>query len=141
MRSRWLDIGQVLFFFFFFALLWTEMKSRSIKKKKKHKNPSHLDRTSLVNKGFIIWPKDVTLMFCYKTLVRPILEYASSALDRYYENDVQTLEKVQRKAARFWTSAYSRYASVREMLRELKLETLQSRRKIARPNILFKLSH
>ena len=35
-RSRWLDIGQVL--------------SRPIS--------SHLDRTSLVNKGFIKWPKD-----------------------------------------------------------------------------------
>ena len=41
-RSRWLDIGQVLF-----ACLWTETMSRSI--------PSHLDRINLVNKGFIIW--------------------------------------------------------------------------------------
>jgi len=41
-RTRWLDVGQVLFF----ACLWTETESRSINKQKK---------TSLVNKGFIMW--------------------------------------------------------------------------------------
>ena len=51
-RSGWLDIGQVLFF----ACLWTETKSRSINSQKKRTRPisSHLDRTNLVNKGFII---------------------------------------------------------------------------------------
>ena len=52
-RSRWLDIGRVPFF----GCLWTETESRSIKTQKKRSRPisSHLDRTSLVNKGFIIW--------------------------------------------------------------------------------------
>ena len=41
----------------FFACLWTERKSRSINSHKKRTRPisSHLDRTNLVNKGFIIW--------------------------------------------------------------------------------------
>ena len=40
----------------FFAFLWTEAKSRSMKRKKRTRPiSSHLDRTSLVNKGFIIW--------------------------------------------------------------------------------------
>ena len=41
----------------FFACLWTETKSRSINSQKKRTRtvPSHLDRTNLVNKGFIIW--------------------------------------------------------------------------------------
>ena len=39
MRSRWLDIGQVLF----------------LRKKRTRLISSHLDRTNLVNKGFIIW--------------------------------------------------------------------------------------
>ena len=44
---------------FFFAFLWTETKSRSIKTQKSTRPiSSHLDRTSLVNKGFIKWPKD-----------------------------------------------------------------------------------
>ena len=40
----------------FFACLWTETKSRSIKLAKNRTRPisSHLDRTNLVNKGFII---------------------------------------------------------------------------------------
>ena len=43
---------------FFFAFFWTETKSRSIKTQKKNKtNIRHLDGTSLVNKGFIIWRK------------------------------------------------------------------------------------
>ena len=40
----------------FFACLWTETKSRSINSQKRTRPiSSHLDRTSLVNRGFIIW--------------------------------------------------------------------------------------
>ena len=35
--------------------LWTETESRSINTQKKRPISSHLDRTSLVNKGFTIW--------------------------------------------------------------------------------------
>ena len=43
-------------FFFFCAFLWTSTSSRSIKTQKKTRPiSSHLDRTSLVNKGFIVW--------------------------------------------------------------------------------------
>ena len=40
-----------------FPCLWTETKSRSINSQKKRTRPisSHLDRTNLANKGFIIW--------------------------------------------------------------------------------------
>ena len=51
-RSRWLDVGQILSLFI--ACLWTETESRSINsQKKKRTRPisSHLDRTSLLNKG------------------------------------------------------------------------------------------
>ena len=46
------------FFFFLFACLWTETESRFInsqKKKRTSSSSSHLDRNSLVNKGFVIW--------------------------------------------------------------------------------------
>ena len=39
----------------FFACLWTETESRSINTKRMRPISTHLDRTSLVNKGFIIW--------------------------------------------------------------------------------------
>ena len=49
---------------FFFASLWTETKSRSIKSQKRTRPiSSHLDRTNLVNKGFIIW---LLVMFCLR---------------------------------------------------------------------------
>ena len=41
----------------FFACLWTETESKSINSQKKERGQSissHLDRTSLVDKGFII---------------------------------------------------------------------------------------
>ena len=43
----------------FFACLWTETNSRSINTIKKRTRPisRHLDRTGLVNKGFIICPE------------------------------------------------------------------------------------
>ena len=37
----------------------------------------------------------------YNTMVRPILEYAGAVWDPYQSNHIDTLEKVQRKAARF----------------------------------------
>ena len=49
---------------FFFAILLTETKSRSIKtqKTKIRTTFSHLDRTILVNKRFILWPKRELLL-------------------------------------------------------------------------------
>jgi len=51
-RSRWLDIGQVLF-----LRVYGPRQSRGPQTRKKRMRPisSHLDQTSLVNKGFIIW--------------------------------------------------------------------------------------
>ena len=51
-RSRWLDIGQVLF-----LLVYGSRRSQGPKTRKKRMRPisSHLDRTNLVNKGFLIW--------------------------------------------------------------------------------------
>ena len=51
--SRWLDIGRVLFFLRVYGL----RRSRGPYTRKKRTRPisSHLDRTNLVNKGFIIW--------------------------------------------------------------------------------------
>ena len=40
---------------FFFACLLIEMKSRSINSQINRPISRHLDRTSLVNKGFIVW--------------------------------------------------------------------------------------
>ena len=48
----------------------------------------------------------------YLTLVHPIMEYAASVWDPYQLNDIQALEKVQRRAACWVMKDYSRYSSV-----------------------------
>ena len=42
-----------------------------------------------------------TKRIAYLTLVRPIMEYATSVWDPYYNTDINKLEKVQRRAARW----------------------------------------
>ena len=43
---------------------------------------------------------------CYQTLVRPTLEYACPVWDPHYQGDIVTLEKVQKRAARFVTGNF-----------------------------------
>ena len=66
----------------------------------------------------------------YTSLVRPILEYASAAWDPHSQNNINTLERIQRQAARFCKNNYSREpGSVTKLLQELGWETLQARTK------------
>ena len=60
MRSRWLDIGQVRS-----LRVYGPRRSRGPSTRKKRMRPisSHLDRTNLVNKGFIIW---LLVKFCLR---------------------------------------------------------------------------
>ena len=72
----------------------------------------------------------------YTTLVRPILEYASSSWDPYTEGNISKLERVQNKAARFIKRDYRWNSSVTQIKADLKLQSLQQRRFIAR-NVQF----
>lgn len=77
----------------------------------------------------------------YRTIVRPKLEYASASWDPYYKKDIVKVESVQRKAARFCTQNYQQTASVTDMIKELGWDSLESRRKKARLNLMYKLTH
>ena len=77
----------------------------------------------------------------YTALVRPKLVYACTTWDPYYKKDKASLERVQRKAARFCTQDYQQAASVTDMLKELNWDTLETRRKKARLTRMYKLSH
>ena len=75
----------------------------------------------------------------YASLVRPSLEYACASWDPYRKYQIDILEQVQRRAARFVTNTYSREEGcVSQALNSLQWPTLQHRRRIARLCMLYK---
>jgi hypothetical protein len=60
---------------------------------------------------------------CYATLVRPILEYASTIWSPSKKDSINKVEAVQRRAARFATGDYQRTRSVTAMLQQRQWQT------------------
>ena len=76
---------------------------------------------------------------CYKTFVRPVLEYGCCVWDPYHENQIQDLEKIQKRAARFVTGNFDfTHGSTARNLAELEWPTLAERRAKIKLNILHK---
>ena len=74
----------------------------------------------------------------YKALVRPSLEFASSAWDPYLKKHKKKLEAVQRRAARWTVNRHRQTSSVGQMLDQLQWPTLEERRRKARLVIMYK---
>ena len=77
---------------------------------------------------------------CYKTFVRPILEYAATAWAPHTGINIQKLESVQRRAARFAVGDWRRTSSVSAMLSTLGWETLEERRARMRIAMLYNIT-
>jgi len=79
----------------------------------------------------------------YTHLVRPMLEYASCVWDPYLVKDINSLEMVQRRAARWATSNYDWQSgiSISSTLNNLQWDTLSSRRQISRLKLFYKAVH
>ena len=75
----------------------------------------------------------------YNTLVRPQLEYATSAWNPHTDRNCRIMESVQRQAARFVTRNYSREASVTAMLSDLSWDSLQCRRTLHQAEMFYKI--
>ena len=75
----------------------------------------------------------------YKTFVRPILEYACTVWDPSGQNNINRLEAVQRRAARFVVNRYHNTSSVSCMIDKLQWPSLKHRRKVARLTMLRKI--
>ena len=73
----------------------------------------------------------------YISLVRSILEYAASVWDPHLAKDINKLENIQRRSARFVKGDYRTTSSVTQMLQELGWQDLQSRRRDLRLALLF----
>lgn len=80
-----------------------------------------------------------TKSLAYLTYVRPIVEYASTVWSPYVKSDIERLEMVQRKAARFVYNNFSTYSSVSSMLSQLNWQSLEERRTNAIVTMFYKI--
>lgn len=78
---------------------------------------------------------------CYKTLVRPQVEYASTVWDPHTKKNIGKIEAVQRRAAKFVTANYSTTSSVTTMLDRLEWESLRQRRIRAKATMMYRIVH
>ena len=74
----------------------------------------------------------------YKTLVRPILEYAAPVWDPHEKEEIQQIEKIQHRAARWVSHKFRQSSSVDIMIQDLKWPSLEQRRRKARLETFFK---
>ncbi|XP_071477587.1 uncharacterized protein [Diadema antillarum] len=66
----------------------------------------------------------------YRTLVRPLVEYASSVWDPSTARNISKIEMIQRRAARYTLNRYRNTSSVSSMLQELGWTSLQQRHSV-----------
>ena len=76
----------------------------------------------------------------YIALVRAVLEYGAIVWDPYHRGDIDKLEQIQHRAARFITGDYrSRHpGSVTTMLTNLNLDTLDNRQRDQRLKFMYR---
>ena len=69
------------------------------------------------------------------------MEYCSSVWDPHTKQECTTLEKVQRRAARWVTGRFHNTSSVTEMLNDLGRRDLAQRRVVGRLCMMYKITH
>ena len=75
----------------------------------------------------------------YFSLIRSFMEYGATVWDPYKKYNSDKVERVQRRAAGFVKSRYSRYYSVSDMLDVLGWTPLSQRRQEARLILFYKI--
>ena len=75
----------------------------------------------------------------YTSPMKSILEYSSTVWDPFYQEDLDRLERVQRRAARFVLNDYKPLSSVTSMVSQLDWKPLAGRRREHRLSFLYKI--
>ena len=76
---------------------------------------------------------------CYLSLLRPVLEYVATVWSPHYQEDIDKIEMVQRRAARFVLNRGNRYDSVSKMIDYLGWPKLETRRVTAKLVMFYKI--
>ena len=76
---------------------------------------------------------------CFRGMVRPVLEYASSVWDPHQQYLIDLLESVQRRAARRIVRDFSPTTSASELLSRLNIPLLGTRRQVSKATLLYKV--
>ena len=77
----------------------------------------------------------------YMSLVWSKLEYCASIWDPHLVKDIDKIERVNRRAARFVSNDYRWRSSVTSMLQDLEWRNLASRRKVTQLALFYKIVH
>ena len=76
---------------------------------------------------------------CYKTITRPVLEYASTIWDPHQKSLTNQIEMVQRRTARRIMRDFRQTSSASEMVKRLELQNLKQRRENDKTTMLYKI--
>ena len=77
----------------------------------------------------------------YFSLVLPNVEYCCTVWDPFTATNINKLEMVQRRAARYVSYDYDYKSSVSSMLNQLGWRTLEKRRRDARLSMFYKIEN
>ena len=93
----------------------------------------------LISRRFYRHSSEQTLRQLYLSLVRPHLEYATSAWSPHLQKDITMLEKTQRFATKVCTKLWD--SSYHDLLDKLRLPTLAQRRLHVDLCLMYKIIH
>ena len=83
-----------------------------------------------------------TKHLAYNTLVRPTLEYCSAVWDPYTHRNINMLEKINTKAARFITNNYTQAPGITTHLKQqINMDHLHIRRQTHRLTLMYKITN